>query len=337
MTSTLTPVFISWSGDRSLKLATALNGWLKMVIQTIDPWFSGRDIPSGERWDRLLGESLQRSSVGVFCITRENLNSPWLLFEAGAVSKSLTRGRMIPLLLDLTRAELRDPLAQFQALECSKDGIRRLVEDLHTLTDSKVSKEQQASLFEALWPILEKDLTPLKSMEENRIATKMTTPSPDDILREILDEVRGLRVAPDEASIASALTQLENQAHGELLLLKERVSIPSNTGSEDRALTSAVEEASDRLLRIKASKNSLKRGPSSGVKASAIRIVNFSDLYQAIKLFISDIEYREYQMELRGDTDNPYYHDISDQWTILKKVDDLLKELDVNLPGIPES
>lgn len=336
MASTLTPVFISWSGDRSLKLATALNGWLKMVIQTIDPWFSGRDIPSGERWDRLLGESLQRSSVGIFCITKENLNSPWLLFEAGAVSKSLTRGRVIPLLLDLTRAELRDPLAQFQALECSKDGIRRLVEDLHTLTDSKVSKEQQSSLFEALWPILDKDLTPLKSIEDNRVA-HAATPSSEEIMREILDEVRGLRVAPDETSIASALIRLENQAHGELLLLKERAREPSFRGSDLTALILAIEEASDRLSRIRASKTDLQRGPGSGMKASAIRIVNLSDVRQAIRLLMSDLDYREYQVELRGNSGSPEWHDLGNQWQILKKVDDLLKELSVNLPDTSES
>lgn len=58
MSSKENRVFISWSGDRSLLVATALRGWLKLVVQSIDPWFSGRDIPPGQRWGLLLDEEL---------------------------------------------------------------------------------------------------------------------------------------------------------------------------------------------------------------------------------------------------------------------------------------
>ena len=40
-------VFISWSGDRSKFVAEQLKGWLKKVIQLINPWMSSADLLAG--------------------------------------------------------------------------------------------------------------------------------------------------------------------------------------------------------------------------------------------------------------------------------------------------
>ena len=37
-------LFISWSGTRSHSIAMALNGWIPLVIQAIEPWLSSDDI-----------------------------------------------------------------------------------------------------------------------------------------------------------------------------------------------------------------------------------------------------------------------------------------------------
>jgi hypothetical protein len=52
------------------------------------------------------------TQFGVICLTRDNLHEPWVLFEAGALSK--TRGaRVWTLLLDLAPADVEPPLSQF--------------------------------------------------------------------------------------------------------------------------------------------------------------------------------------------------------------------------------
>ena len=77
-------IFISWSGPRSKAMAEALKEWLPNVIQAVDPWVSSSDIDAGMRWTPALAEQLQQTQLGILCLTAENLNAPWLLFEAGA-------------------------------------------------------------------------------------------------------------------------------------------------------------------------------------------------------------------------------------------------------------
>jgi hypothetical protein len=69
-------VFISWSGQRSAAVADALRYWLPKVIQALEPWMSADDIEKGTRWRSGLASELEQSSVGIICLTRENLNCP---------------------------------------------------------------------------------------------------------------------------------------------------------------------------------------------------------------------------------------------------------------------
>src|SRR4051794_4878106 len=94
-------VFISWSGDRSQTLALAVRDWLPMVLHYVEPWLSHSDIEAGERWANVVAKELETTKFGIICITRENIESPWILFEAGALAKSMQEGRVIPLLFDI--------------------------------------------------------------------------------------------------------------------------------------------------------------------------------------------------------------------------------------------
>ncbi len=82
-------VFISWSGERSKAVAQAWHDWLPNVIQAVEPWMSETDIAKGARWGMDMARELDETRVGIICLTPENLNAPWILFEAGALSKTL--------------------------------------------------------------------------------------------------------------------------------------------------------------------------------------------------------------------------------------------------------
>jgi hypothetical protein len=88
-------VFISWSGKKSAAVADFIRAWLPMLVQSVEPWMSESDIEPGKRWSNELAEQLSSTDVGIICLTRDNLGSAWMLFEAGALAKSTKHGVLI--------------------------------------------------------------------------------------------------------------------------------------------------------------------------------------------------------------------------------------------------
>jgi hypothetical protein len=82
-------VFISWSGERSKYVAQRLHVWLRQVLQMVKPWMSSENILAGARWTAEIVAHLSTSKFGVICVTPENLSAPWLVFEAGALAKTI--------------------------------------------------------------------------------------------------------------------------------------------------------------------------------------------------------------------------------------------------------
>ncbi len=162
-------MFISWSGERSKKLAEGLRDWLKAVVQAADPWMSSLDIGAGERWAHEVGDALEEAQFGIICVTRSNQHAPWILFEAGAVAKSVRQGRVVPLLFDLPKSELRHPLALFQAVLADKEGILDLIE---AVNKSLAEFEQSLDtiilhrVFDWSWEDFEKLLDAVGAIED---------------------------------------------------------------------------------------------------------------------------------------------------------------------------
>ena len=65
-------------------------------------------------WDRILSSALEESNFGIVCLTARNLESRWLDFEAGALSKDATQARVVSLLYGLTNNDLGLPLSPHQ-------------------------------------------------------------------------------------------------------------------------------------------------------------------------------------------------------------------------------
>jgi hypothetical protein len=182
-------VFLSWSGETSKAVATALRDWLPRVVQTVQPWLSNHDIPSGSRWSLQLGEQLEDLKTGVLCLTPDNLGAPWVLFEAGALSKALDDSRVCPYLFRLEPTAVEWPLAQFQLERANKEGTKNFITTINdTAGEAKLSAGLLEESFEMWWPTLEKKLLSIEP-------EKATAPKRSDraILEEILDEVRRFR------------------------------------------------------------------------------------------------------------------------------------------------
>jgi len=124
------PVFVSWSGDRSGHVASALSALLKATMPGVPAWTSQQDLDLGHPWHDTLRRVLDTSQYGILCLTPENLNAPWLRFEAGAISKSIEAAHVVPYLLNVKGADLAPPLSLFQGVAADEDGTWRLLKSV---------------------------------------------------------------------------------------------------------------------------------------------------------------------------------------------------------------
>jgi DNA-binding XRE family transcriptional regulator len=186
-------VFISWSGERSGALAGLLQNWLPKVLQAVRPWISSASIDAGTRWSPEVAQALQQIQFGIVCLTPENLREPWILFEAGALSKMVAETRVVPYLLGLEPRELDGPLAQFQAVRADKAGTKSLVHSLNSAaSDRAITGEAVNETLEMWWPRLEADIQRLLLSPEVTEAPKPLR-STEDMLGEVLELLRGQR------------------------------------------------------------------------------------------------------------------------------------------------
>jgi hypothetical protein len=187
-------VFLSWSGALSHDVAKALVAWIPQVIQAVKPWISSQDIEKGARWFEEIGESLSSTDFGVLCLTASNLSAPWILFEAGALSKSLGQARVCPLLVNVKNADLTGPLAQFNTSGIGKEEIRRLVGTLNSRlpAEQRRSDIQLDEAFQVWWPRLEGKIAEAIAVSRETEVNERSVPKRklDDVLDEILELTR---------------------------------------------------------------------------------------------------------------------------------------------------
>lgn len=184
-------VFMSWSGDRSRATAELLRDWIKCVLQASRPWISSRDIDRGTLWFSEINNNLQDTSVGIVCLTGENKNRPWILFEAGALAKGLSTSRVCTFLVDLKTSDLDDPLRQFNHTLPTRESVFALVTTLNSAFESNALDPRiLLEVFNTYWPQFETKFATI--LADIPAVTVIEVRPPDEMLAEILDSTRGL-------------------------------------------------------------------------------------------------------------------------------------------------
>ncbi|MFJ6805006.1 TIR domain-containing protein [Streptomyces anulatus] len=153
-------VFLSWSGERSRRVAEALKHWLPDVIQEVDPWVSSQDIAKGGRGLDEITHELSATDFGIICVTPENETSRWMNFEAGSLAKQFKIAHVAPFLLDMKIADLTGPLSKFQAtVGDNQDDVRKLIGDMNKASSGRVVAEDRLErAFARSWPEMESAL-----------------------------------------------------------------------------------------------------------------------------------------------------------------------------------
>ena len=146
-------VFICWSGDRSHKLADEIKKLLKGVFPKLsdDDIFVSDKIEKGVNWFESVVTALGKSRAGIVCLTTENLDSPWMHFEAGALASGLAgltsrsaraeataetdarRQQLFTILHGVSGAEIKGPLGAFQGTTPTRAEMEQMIRSLGQL------------------------------------------------------------------------------------------------------------------------------------------------------------------------------------------------------------
>lgn len=184
-------VFISWSGNLSHEVAKALHLWIRLVVQATEPWISSEDIDKGAIWFSEISDQLASTSAGIVCLSSDNLESPWLLFEAGALAKGLSKSRVYTLLIDVSHGDLRPPLSQFNGTMLNPEDMFKMVKSINSgLVEKALPEEVLREAFEAHWPTLLKKIEVIKSAHKSS-GKNVSRPLPD-VVDEVLETCRAI-------------------------------------------------------------------------------------------------------------------------------------------------
>jgi len=185
-------VFIMWSEESSRKVAEALYEFLKSVLQAPDYFISTEDVEAGQLWSNVIAGELEATHIGIACLTKQNLNSRWIHFESGAISKVSEKSKVMPYLIGVKKSDVEQPLAKFQMVKADKSGTRRLVKSL--IAESSMlpwTPDEKAVMrsFSALWDELREVISSSAGEHQNN-GEQQPQRADEDLMVEILSIVR---------------------------------------------------------------------------------------------------------------------------------------------------
>ena len=124
-------IFLSWSGDKSKKLANVFKTYVADILPKADFYFSPDDLKGGEKWRQSIEEGLNNNTYGIIFLTPSNLTSKWIYFEAGAISKSTKQAKILPFLYKIDVTELGQPFSDYQCKSFSTDDILTTIHEIN--------------------------------------------------------------------------------------------------------------------------------------------------------------------------------------------------------------
>lgn len=189
-------VFISWSGAQSRQVAEALHWWLPKVLQGVRPFVSSKDIDKGANWTVALASELEDSSFGIVCLTTDNLQSPWLHYETGAISSSVG-ARVCPVLHGVTKDAVEAPLKQLQITELDQEDVLLMMSSMNRAAGEPLSAEDLKDQVDIWWPKLDERIagipaTPAPPTGKEDAEPEQPVITEKEILQQVLDIVRRL-------------------------------------------------------------------------------------------------------------------------------------------------
>ena len=170
-------------------MAQALYDWLPQMLQSVEPWMSSEDIRSGGRWLQEMTTELESRAFGIACLTSDNLDAPWIHFEAGAISKTVGTSWMAPVLLDIQPSAVTGPLSSFQAVLPTSGRMLKLLKDIRDAGELAVSDAVIEKAHEKFWSDLHAEFERIRGQSPPATGVKREV---SEMVEEILDLIRAM-------------------------------------------------------------------------------------------------------------------------------------------------
>ena len=166
-------IFICWSGEQSQQVATAMDSWLPTIFGEGSTFYSEKSIEKGTRWFEVVNRELNRATAGVVCVTLENVQAPWIHFEAGALAKAVDQ-KLFTYLYGLEPSDLNGPLSAYQYTRATEEDTKRLVKSLvESLDASDAHRIDWETRFRESWPQLEGKLEMIKPPSVSKVVPEL--------------------------------------------------------------------------------------------------------------------------------------------------------------------
>jgi hypothetical protein len=165
--ATADKIFLCWSKTRSKTIAKAWAALLPQIVEGIRPIVS-TEFEKGKPWAAELRRDLDDARSGIVFLTPENVDAPWIHFEAGALATAvgLRGGDVFTYVYGFNPGRLTGPLSAYQSTLATRDDTQRLVRDLCAALERQPPDEKA---YAAWWPKLEKELDNVRGVSVSEI------------------------------------------------------------------------------------------------------------------------------------------------------------------------
>lgn len=198
-------IYISWSGDTGRRVALALQRFIPLILQRASVYSTADDMEKGTRWADMIKRKLDSTDTALLCVTPESVNSPWLAFEAGILSKSLGQTRIIPLLVGMSIVDVTGPLAMFQLCPLDRSSLKGLFRSLNSGPERYLPESILNQVFDAMWPHVQSELEAIAMTSVN---VPETIHRAEHIPESMLDDIRS-----ELETLQKRLSRLERNTH----------------------------------------------------------------------------------------------------------------------------
>ncbi len=185
---TVKKIFISWSKEPSGKIAKLLKELLLKNFPSPNVEFFISNSPdtgieAGQKFRNIIDQNLEKSDFGILVLTKNNFSAPWMMFEAGALSKEVEASKLIPVLFDREPDNIESPIKPFQFIEFNKESFLELLfsieKTLFPYSDNQPIRDDVISRFsdtlDKYWDKFDLDVKGIiKTMKVDSISENIT-------------------------------------------------------------------------------------------------------------------------------------------------------------------